>query len=52
MDEKGDTKELRGSLDSVWPGLPNTVDAAFTWTNGLTYIFRGQSGKLTRSEVW
>lgn len=24
-----------------WIGLPNNLDAAFKWENGLTYFFRG-----------
>jgi matrix metalloproteinase-14 (membrane-inserted) len=24
-----------------WDGLPSNLDAAFTWTNGKTYFFRG-----------
>jgi hypothetical protein len=24
-----------------WDGLPGNIDAAFTWTNGKTYFFRG-----------
>ena len=24
-----------------WDGLPGNLDAAFTWTNGKTYFFRG-----------
>ena len=28
-------------ISSGWDGLPSNIDAAFTWTNGKTYIFRG-----------
>ena len=24
-----------------WVGLPNSIDAAFKWENGLTYFFKG-----------
>ena len=26
----------------VWPGLPRSPDAGFTWHNGLTYLFIGE----------
>ena len=26
-----------------WKGLPNSVDAAFTWSNGEIYFFKGNS---------
>ena len=30
-----------GTVSSLWPGMPRTPDAGFTWTNGLTYFFIG-----------
>jgi len=30
-----------GSVSTLWPGMPRTPDAGFTWTNGLTYFFVG-----------
>ncbi|CAG0883961.1 unnamed protein product [Darwinula stevensoni] len=32
-------------ISDDWPGLPNDIDTAFTWTNGKTYFFKG-------SEYW
>ena len=29
------------SISRDWDGLPGDIDAAFTWTNGKTYIFKG-----------
>ena len=29
------------SISSDWDGLPANLDAAFTWTNGKTYFFKG-----------
>ena len=34
-----------GTVKSMWPGLSRTPDAGFTWTNGLTYFFIGESKK-------
>jgi len=28
-------------INSDWRGLPNNIDAAFTWKNGKSYIFKG-----------
>ena len=35
-----------GTVSSLWPGMQRTPDAAFTWTNGLTYFFK--DGKFWR----
>ena len=43
LDESGERKERMGWVGSVWPGLARSPDAGFTWTNGLTYLFTGQS---------
>ena len=29
------------SISKDWVGLPDNIDAAFTWTNGKTYFFKG-----------
>ena len=29
------------SISADWDGLPSSLDAAFTWTNGKTYFFKG-----------
>jgi len=29
------------SISKDWGGLPDNIDAAFTWTNGKTYFFKG-----------
>ena len=43
------------TISRDWDGLPANLDAAFTWTNGKTYFFKGgqywrfsQIGKLDR----
>ena len=28
-------------ISKTWPGLPNNIDAAFTYKNGKTYFFKG-----------
>ena len=28
------------SISADWDGLPSSLDAAFTWTNGKTYFFK------------
>ena len=28
------------SISADWDGLPGSLDAAFTWTNGKTYFFK------------
>jgi len=42
-------------ITTGWPGLPDSTDAAFTWTNGKTYFFKdsqywrfSESGKLDK----
>ena len=30
------------NISTVWPGLPRSPDAGFTWHNGLSYIFIGE----------
>uniref|UniRef100_A0A8B9H558 Peptidase metallopeptidase domain-containing protein n=1 Tax=Astyanax mexicanus TaxID=7994 RepID=A0A8B9H558_ASTMX len=43
-DELGSSNELRQypkSLKELVTGLPSNPDAAFTWTNGHTYLFKG-----------
>lgn len=29
------------SIQSLWPGLPSTIDAAFVWSDGNAYFFQG-----------
>jgi len=43
VDDSGNIDFLTpiGTVSEIWPGLPRTPDAAFTWTNGLTYFFLG-----------
>lgn len=34
-------KSTYPKLVSNWDGLPNSIDAAFKWTNGYTYFYKG-----------
>lgn len=43
-DELSSTNELRQypkPLSNLVMGLPSNPDGAFTWTNGYTYVFKG-----------